>query len=318
MKQNFHLFNDIVKGYSQSEYLNQPICIKHLDNDILGEYDRKYCYYYKKAENLPSEDEQIKYLKENGFWVDTESREEELKKKLKRVRATLSNLFRRDERADLKKEIAAAEAELDKIEQDRNELMGITRENFASRKANEVVAFRSFFTDSSLSCPFFSPAAFDELEDKELLTIFRKYREVTESVSDRVIQIISIESFFQNLFSFCDNIYNFYGLPIVKLTNYQVKLYYYGSIFKNILQEYETSIPESIQGNPEEILEWYEGRKSIEKLNKDAASIVGLNPQDAKFYGIQAAAQPQVDLGKKAIDNGGTLNLQDLMSMNLI
>jgi len=136
---------------------------------------------------------------------------------------------------------------------------------------------------------------------------------------------MALADFFTNIFYLCeDNIYNFYGKPIVKLTFYQIELFSFGRYFKSIMQNSEEEVPEHIAEDPEKLIEWAESSKNVKEIlekssteGKDgaASSIVGATAEDLQKAGIDKN-DDVIDLSQKAKEKGGKLTMQDMMKLH--
>jgi hypothetical protein len=89
------------------------------------------------------------------------------------------------------------------------------------------------------------------------------------------IQHVSLQSFMQNVIGYTDgDAFKFYGVPISKLSYYQIDVFAYASIFRDILQK---NPPTDIAQNPEALLAWSDKRRAIE----EKAQAMGASASDA-------------------------------------
>ena len=140
-----------------------------------------------------------------------------------------------------------------------------------------------------------------------------------------VLKRIALADFFTNIFYLCDdNVFNFYGKPVINLTFHQIEIYSYGRYFKSILQNSEDKIPEHIAEDPDKLIEWAESSKNVKDVlekssvsDKDGAatSIVGATKEDLAKAGI-SQDEDVIDLSKKAQEQGGKLTMEDLMKLH--
>lgn len=127
---------------------------------------------------------------------------------------------------------------------------------------------------------------------------------------------------FLNLFYLSgDNIYHFYGKPIINLTFYQIELFSLASNFKNILSEFGNSIPKNIMNDPDKLLEYVELNRNYKKAFPEdkegegggGRGIMGATKDDLETLGIQTTAN---DKFSQKLKEKGKLSLKDLMEMS--
>ena len=83
----------------------------------------------------------------------------------------------------------------------------------------------------------FNEEEFGELEQEEIHEILSIYSSNTEKFQAHSLKRIPLADFFTNIFYICeDNIFNFYGKPVINLTFYQIEVYSFGCYFKSIIQ----------------------------------------------------------------------------------
>ena len=131
-----------------------------------------------------------------------------------------------------------------------------------------------------------------------------------------------LQDFFYAYFPFCDDTVGFFGVPVCKLTNYQLKLIVFTRVFKNILEN-SKFIPENIRKDPRALLDFgsmtEEAREKIEKQKEASGegggtSLVGATAEDYEYLGLEAPSQEN-SLSKAAAEKGGTLSMQDMMEL---
>ena len=134
------------------------------------------------------------------------------------------------------------------------------------------------------------------------------------------MRMLAISPFFSSIFYLCeDNAYNFYGRPIVQLSNYQCDLMSWAKYFKNVLSN-RHDIPSEVKNNPEELMDWLEIRRNAEDakiINNDTnnndgggGSIVGASKKDYEILGIHIDTKNS--LGAKLKAKGGYMSKDDI------
>ena len=147
------------------------------------------------------------------------------------------------------------------------------------------------------------------------------YNEFHQTFSETNIKNLAIQDFYKSYYSFIDNLSDFFGKPVVDLTNYQLNLILYTKIFKNIMEQYSEEIPDRIKGDPDGLLDFANSSESRDKikeeLSKDsgASTIVGATKEDMDELGLSRPKQGKTleDLAK---DKGGSLSMKDLMDLS--
>jgi hypothetical protein len=327
-KQNLKLiFSEIIEGYS---LVNSPtfgdLKIKHINNFDSAQTDIKQDYYFKKAakEGLPEREDKIKYLIEEKLWDPEKDKEaDRIESLIKGMMKTKSKLHLQVQIDQIKKDIKAAEADLIKIKQKKEEIIGFTAEEYASRRVNEYLIQVSILNEDGKA--LFNDEEFGDLEQGQILEIMGIYSSNTDKFKAYNLKRIALADFFTNIFYICeDNIFNFYGKPVIHLTFYQIEVYSFGRYFKSIIQNSEEKIPEHIMEDPDELIEWAQSSKNVkeamEKGNSSdkehgATSLVGATKEDLKKAGIDEDAD-MIDLSQEAKKKGGKLSMEDMMKLH--
>jgi hypothetical protein len=314
------LLFDIINGYSQVVYKNKPCFIKHYSIFDSLSSDSLYEDFFNLAKNnkLPTNEEKLVYLKQNELW--SESEDNLLKDKhsfLMNLRENRSKLtLLQSQYKQYTAEIEKAEAEIGKLENKKNQLLGITCENFALRKINSINIFNSFFSDRELKLKFFTNETFEELDDDEINNLINIHNETTLRFNEKMFNKIAIFPIFLRFFGLCDNDpVKLYGKRVLELTFYQEELFYKGCYFKNIFSEMKNNISPEILENPDELISLYESGKNagsqLEKNTGMARGIMGASKEDYIKMGMGDQLGP--DLASIAKQKGGKLNMMDII-----
>ncbi len=296
-------YGQIIGGISPF-YLGKEVAyIKHFSSLEQGELDTIYSLLYEKAvsKGLPTEYERLKILSREGTWGDKEEKEiEDSLIMAGRLRDTKKNLVLISQIEDFTRQIADEEKKLETMRATRSGLVGITAENFAKRQLNEQYLYYSLFKDKGCIHPFFDRQMFDSLELEELNVIARAFNKCLHCFNDDLFKKIGLSSFFQNIFTLCDdNIYHFYGKPIIELTFFQIEIAKYARFFKHILSS-ERKPPDHIRNNPDKLIEWFDmsgnAEKMIDATNSSNVAIMGATAEDLES--MASNKEQVVSLGK--------------------
>ena len=320
------VFSEIVEGYSltRSELFGD-LKIKHINNYDSAKTDIKNNYYFEKAvsQGLPKREEKVEYLIKEKLWDPEKDKEaDRLKEMLKGMNRTKSKLFLQAQIDAIKKDIADNEIKLSNILAEKESVIGFTAEEYANRRINEYYMHISVLDEEGKQ--LFGENEFDELEQDQVNDIMRVYEKNNRKFKAEILKKISLADFFTNIFYLCeDNVFNFYGKPVIDLTFYQIEIYSYGRYFKSIIQNSEEKIPDHIVEDPDKLIEWAESSKNVkevlEKSSGDAesgaSSIMGATKQDLAKAGIDEN-QDVIDLSQKAQEKGGRLTMEDMMKLH--
>ena len=320
------VFSEIVEGYSltRSELFGD-LKIKHINNYDSAKTDIKNNYYFEKAvsQGLPKREEKLEYLIKEKLWDPEKDKEaDRLKEMLKGMNRTKSKLFLQAQIDAIKKDIVDNEIKLSNILAEKESVIGFTAEEYANRRINEYYMHISILDEEGKQ--LFGENEFDELEQDQVNDIMRVYEKNNRKFKAEILKKISLADFFTNIFYLCeDNVFNFYGKPVIDLTFYQIEIYSYGRYFKSIIQNSEEKIPDQIVEDPDKLIEWAESSKNVkevlEKTSGDAesgaSSIMGATKQDLAKAGIDEN-QDVIDLSQKAQEKGGRLTMEDMMKLH--
>jgi len=319
------LYKDILLGYSY--VASEKIYIKHPYEVDLGSIEDLYIQHFNEAKirGLADEKDKIKELCEAELW--TEEKEKKIvsnKKEISNLRDTIRKLFIKSQVNSVNNKIKSIEQECQTIEKEREELIGITAEKYANKRSNEMIIYRSIFKDENLKENLFTEETFDELDSNELKKYIMIYNTITEYFNQKNIKKIAALPFFLNtIFLTEDNIYTFYGKPIVSLSTFQLDLFSNARIYKNILSKGVAPLEEYYQ-NLDDLINWYELNKNIGSAsevkhrtkNTDGATYIGASRDEIKTINQFDSKDEIVDISKEAEKQGGELSMQDIIKLH--
>ena len=319
------LFSDVIRGYSNiRDSFFGNVYIKHLNNIDLAEIDSVYNHYYNEAlkKRIPTYKEKCEYLLKTEQWnKKDEEKLVDYKKTLIDFEANVSNQFLKSKRDMWVAEIKKIKLEIESIESRKNALIGDICEGFASKKSNETHILSSYYKDPELKNKLFTQEEFNELEDEKILKTFEIFNKHSQNFNSEFLKKLSISPIFLNMFYLSgDNIYYFYGKPIIYLTFYQIELFSLANNFKTILSEFGNTIPKDIMADPDKLLEYVELNRNYKKAFPEddegggGRGIMGATKSDLETLGIQAGGNDK--LSEELKKKGGKLSMQDLMKMS--
>lgn len=322
------LYRDLIFGFSEFRFESnkEKVFIKHLNDLETGETERNYKehLYLAREKGLKTEEESIKFLIEESIWSEKkEKRIEELKDKLVNLEATKSKLLVKAQVSSLEKEIKPIYNELQILMHERQENIGMTAEAFANKKISESTIQSCFYKDRNLKELYFTEEEFDYLEHGEVNECLSIYTEmIAERFGGDEIKKVAACPFFMNVYVLCeDNPYNFFGRPILTLTNFQVSLMSHAKYLKSLMSNHK-SPPDDYQGSPQKVIEWYElqVRSSEAKSNMETKgdgggrSIFGATKEE--LSSIETDDEKTMSLNNQIEQHGGEMNFDEILKMH--
>lgn len=310
-------FSDIIKGYSMSEISGRPVYIKHFSHHDQVDLDDVYEASLKKAAGcgVPSQSERLRYIiEEEKSWTPEE--ESLIEKKKAAIQSLIENKRHFHLSKDVEKQNRLIEKESTELAiklKEKEALMGVCQESFASRKVNEHYILESFFWDGKFESPVLTDT--DEMEEN-VAEIVALYSEFSQRLSEENIKLLAVQEFFMSYWAACEgNLTEFFGKPIGSLTYYQLRLGAYAKIFRNIIQNVE-NIPDDVKKDPDRLMDYAHiqsnSKKQTEKLSGDAVSMVGATKEDYERMGFDESNS--LSLSKELKKSGKKrLSMQDII-----
>ena len=319
------IFSEIIEGYSfVPSKLFGDLKIKHINNFDAAKTDIKNHYYFEKAvsQGLEKREDKIDYLIKEKLWdPEKDKQAKKLEDVLRGMRKTKPKLLLQAQIDSINKDIEKNEIELGKILAEKESIIGFTAEEYAQRRINEYYMYISILDENGNR--LFGEDEFQELDEEQVTEIMTIYSKNNEKFKAEVLKKIALADFFTNIFYLCeDNVFNFYGKPVINLTFYQIEIYSYGRYFKSLIQNSEDKIPDHIVEDPDKLIEWAQSSKNVkEVLEKNsgeeagASSIMGATKEDLAKAGVDKN-EDVIDLSQKAKEQGGRLSMDDLMKLH--
>lgn len=318
------IYSEILRGYSTCRINDKNVYLKHLNSLDNADIDVKYTYHYDYAvsKGVSTNEEKLVFLDEQDEWKKKdEEKIKNLNDTIKRSLLSRKKILLPSQRDILTKEIESREKELNTLELEKMEKLGVTAESVAQKNVNDYYIFYCLYKDQEFSQNLFTEEEYDDLTDDDLLEVINEYNRKFTLLTQDNIKKIALSSFFLNPFSICDDKpLQFYGRPVCDLTYFQIDLFIWGIRFKNIMKK-QDEIPEGIMKDPDKLIEWSEAKddtkKNAEKLdlyNEDRnVTLPGATKKDLEDLGL--TDENSIDLGKEARKKGGNLSFQDIIAL---
>lgn len=315
------LFKEIVDGFSAYYVGEKKRFIKHQSTSDLVDFDQVYQMHFDRAiaRGLPTEEEIFSDLEKEGVWSKSDDAEIETQKfYLQSLVKNKKNIYLKSALQRVNEQIKEAEKKLNELTSQKENLISNSSERYATNRANDFYMFNSFYKTQDLDEPLYTQEEFENISTKEVTNLVRIYNSFHTKFSEKKIQHLAIQDFYKIYYSFSESTMDFFGIPVVKLNNFQLNLLIYTRIFKNIF-EMNDDIPDKIKKDPEALLDYAnssEAREEVKgKMNdsSSASTIVGATKEDLEELGMNTSNG--TSLHEAAKKKGGSLSMKDLMDI---
>ena len=320
-KEYRRLFKEIVDGFSAYYVGEEKRYIKHQCISDLVDFDQVYQMHFDRARSrgLPTEEEIFADLEKEGVWSKSDDAEIETQKFfLQSLIKNKKNIYLKSALQRVNEQIKEAEEKLNELTSQKEDLISNSSERYATNRANDFYMFNSFYKTQDLDEPLYTQEEFEDTSTKEVTALVRIYNSFHHKFSEKNIQHLAVQDFYKIYYSFSESTMDFFGIPVVKLNNFQLNLLIYTRIFKNIF-EMNDDIPDKIKKDPEALLDYAnssEAREEVKSKMSDSSSastIVGATKEDLEELGMNTSSG--TSLHEAAKKKGGSLSMKDLMDI---
>jgi hypothetical protein len=317
------IYKDLILGFSIFYKKDKVFSFKHLSEPEICGANEVYLKAFNEAryQGLLDREEKVKILCDQGVW--SKDKENEIKKITEEIdvlQNTLKKLIIKSQIERIRDQISNLEKNLNKISKEKEELLGLTAENYAYKKSNEFVIYLSLYDKEFKRMLFNSEEEFSELNEIDLIDYINSYREFIETFRINNLKKIAVSPFFMNSFFLCeDDPLIFFGKPLINLTQYQIELFSVARNYKYYLTKSGENPPNNVK-NLDELVNWYENRQTINNLkekNKDklGQSYVGATKEELMAM-TSDSKEEVVDLTKEAQKAGGDLSFEEILKIH--
>ena len=221
------LFSEIIKGFSSTLYKNDKLYLKHLNILDSSELDLQKSKFYDLAisKGLYSYKEKEDYIIKENLWDSSKDKNiQDLKLFISNLKLTKSKLFKQKDLEEIKKQIENEEKKIKSLLFLKNQLMGLTAEEYSVKKTNEYFIYFSLYKDENLNQKFFSEIDYEDLLEEDINELTSIYNKKIDRFSSLNLKRIGLSPFYLNLYNISDeNPRYLYGKAIVDLTYYQIE-----------------------------------------------------------------------------------------------
>jgi hypothetical protein len=266
---------------------------------------------------IETEEQIYDRLKEDGTWSSADDLKiSELQAYVENLKKTKDKIFLPSKKESHQKLINEEQQKLNSLLIKKRELINISAEEYANKRANEEFLRLLIYEDESLKKLKFNEDEFGELTSSEISDLNENYIKFSEKLNDDEIQKVVLQDFFNMYLSCCEDPYIFFGKFIYEMSCFQIKLLLYARIFNNIFQ-YNDDIPDDIRKNPKEIFKFTDLKKAKDKYqqdNKDSDGTI-LFGATSKDLDILDPSARKISLSEQIAKNGGSLNMEDMIKL---
>lgn len=317
------IFKEIAQGFSSYFIGETQRYIRHQSLHDLVDFDDIYNMHLERAQKkgLPSEKQIFEELKEEGIWSEKDDAEIERQSfYVDSLIKNKKNVFLKSAVEQINNQIKEAEQELNNLKVKKENLISNSADKYALNRANDFYIVNSFYKDKNLQEKLYSDEDFEYASVNDVANLVQIYNKFHKTFSEENLKHLAIQDFYKPYYNFSDNLVDFFGKPVVSLTNFQLNLILYTKIFKNILEQYQEDIPDRIKKDPDALLDFANSsdvrEKMKENLSKDtgASTIVGATSEDLEELGLDSKKGKTLEDFAK--EKGGSLSMQDLMKIS--
>lgn len=285
-------FLEVSQGYTPFFFDKKALYIKHLSHGDHVELEDIQDRFEKKARDsgLPTEAEQLEFIKKEKLWDPREDKKLNDKKEyvagLERGKRNVklpSMLARIDE------DIIKEGAEIRELEDKKRSLIGLTVESYSNKLINDYYVIKSIYTGTDFKSLYLPQEEYDEIADDELTSLFVVYSRALETCTESNLKKLTMQDFYRSYYYLCeDDFCQFFGRPIVDFTYFQIKLANYSRHYTDILRRVKIeTVPENIRDDPDKLASYVEsiekGKKMVDQGGgKAATGLVGASKEDVK------------------------------------
>ena len=316
----FLLFYEISKGFAKRDFCGKDIYIKHLGVNEKSFFDYRYQEFFKYAKDagIPTEEEALKKALDEGFWSEKDEKEIDVAQDyIDRLIATRKSLFKQLELKEINDQISAERDKLYKKFQQRREVIGKTAEEYAGNRSNDYIIYETLYKDENLTERVFSKNEFEEIPYEELIRCIVFYNDYISEIEDLNLQKIVLTDFFNIYYLVLDQPIQFFGKPMIALTDLQVRLILYARIFKSIFETTQ-NIPDGIRQDPEALMQYADKSKAKERFdskrktneNASAEILFGVTPEELPEGASKGKSLNKIMREKKV------MNMEELMKLH--
>lgn len=233
------LYSEICQGYSEIEW-NGRCFIKHLTPVEQNSLQKYYDEAYQRALSLgaKTEKEVTHDLIRDGKWsaaqeIAIENHEKDIER-LELSKSKIKSLQQIDSIYDLLQYSRGKRIEL---LTEKSNLISSTAEIYADKELRSRQMIVSCFRDVEFKSRIFEDSSFDYINEISFATLSNSFFSKIYDINADSLKELCVSKFFYNLFSLAEKSFDFFQIPVFKLTGFQVNLLKYAETFSKIATE---------------------------------------------------------------------------------
>lgn len=310
---------EIFDGCSRFDLNGRTLFFKHFnlkDQNLISLNFNKYKNIAIKK-GIETQEQILNRIKEDGTWLpEDDLKINELELYIENLKKSKKHIHLPSKKEAHQKLIDEEYQKLNILLSKKKELINISAEDYANRRANEEFLRMLIYEDESFKKLKFTEDEFGELTSLDISNLNESYMNFSDKLNDDKIQEIVLQDFFNMYLSCCEDPHAFFGKFIYEMSCFQIKLLLYARIFNNIFQ-YNDDIPDEIRKDPKEIFKFTDMKKAKDKYQQDnkdsdATMLFGATSKDLEILDPSAK---KISLSEQIAKNGGSLNMEDMMKL---
>lgn len=324
MNEEFYISvaGEIFDGYSVFDFYGRDLYFKHTS---IKDQRNLHTYYLKyinkaKAKGVECEEAILKRVKEDDLWTDEDDLKiSNLDLEIQNLKKTKESLLLGSQKKTVQETIDQKQNEWMDLLVKRKEIVGKTAEDYASGMAAQEIIRYFIYDSKDLDQNAFSKEDFDNLDDLEYSYLRTQHDAISAKLNELDIQKTILRPFFTLYLSFCENPKDFFGISLINLSVYQLKMCVFGRVFHSIFQNVE-NIPDDIRDDPERLLAFSESKSDSSKAKKfidddsAASTVFGATSDDVRDL-ADVDGSRGVSLSDEIKKAGGKLDMEQMMKL---
>ena len=318
--ENLQIISEILQEFSVMKTSFGIVYFKHISQkdqrEILTSAD--IIEQDAKEKGLSYENQVIEDLVDQEMWTyDQEKEIENLNRRIESIKKSMAQMKLPSKRKHAEAQANVLQKKYDKLNEEKQNLLGLTIEKFVSNKMQRLTVEKVLFYDKDFKESVYKNLYVnDKIKEIEIYKIqtnfFKKFAD------DKICRAI-LSNYFSVYLPFCEDPLGVFGKPLKDLTSYQLKLMSYGRYYLSIFKNCSKKIPENIAKDPDLLVSFYESQREDSKGNSAKSGVGGSTHFGATkedIDAIKADDEDVVDLSEEIKKRGGSLNMKQMMELH--
>lgn len=247
------LYRDICRGFSEIQWRG-IVYVKHLDVVEFNSLSEVYDAALERAKGLGCKTEATLTQEaiERGEWTALKERSiKSYDEDIALIEASKKKILHKDQINSIYDSVLELQKKKMELLIEKYAFLNNSVEAYANHALREQQIFLSCYKDAACNIKYFEE---DFEYFKELPEFAAQY--AASDLTNESLKKICIAPFFWTLFNLSEQPYNFFGIPLCKLTNNQASLLKYAQTYAKVASEC-TDLPPEFEGNCDKMLMWF-------------------------------------------------------------